>query len=129
MKSKVLSIVVNRPVKDVWEFTTNPLHTSEWVDFIKAEQSSAWPAHVGATYRNQNINGSESEYKVTAWEPYSRFELTEINDSFSVEYTYQIVSDDQCELRYLETTKDGQLSETFTQDQLVRLKTVMEKRN
>jgi uncharacterized protein YndB with AHSA1/START domain len=126
MKSKVLTVIIDRSIDEVWEFATNPTNTPKWLDFITKEEVSEWPPRLGSMYRNWQTDGSEGLYEVTAWDPPTLFELTNVKSAYKVEYAFKQISDGQCELRYTESTEAGELSDIFSQASLDHLKTVME---
>jgi hypothetical protein len=125
VKSKTLTVTINRPIDEVWEFTTNPINTPTWLEFIEEERTNEWPAKVGTMYWNRSNQGSENEFKVTAWEPNSHFQLSSMSSPLVVDYEYRETTNGGCELKYSEQD-EGPLSDVFSQAQLEHLKQVME---
>jgi uncharacterized protein YndB with AHSA1/START domain len=126
VKDKKLSIVINKPVSEVFEFTTNPANTSKWIDGIAAEETNETPPKLGTIYRNKVESGSWNEYKMTVFEKDKTFTLSRINGNYHVRYTFSPTSQNGCEFEYYEWVDDGELDDTFSQEVLKKLKNLME---
>lgn len=122
----ILKITINKPIEEVFEFTTNPGNTHKWVDFIETEETSEWPLKVGTIYRNKGSSGEWSEFELVELEPNKLFTLQKKDGSYSVRYTYTSLGDNETELEYAEWVRDGELEEPFTIDVLEGLKAIME---
>lgn len=129
MKDVKLTITINRPTQEVFDFTLNPENTPKWIDGIVKEQSNETPTKLGTIYKNQDKNGSWNEYEITAYEPGVMFVMSKKNDNYHVKYTFKTLGDNQCELEYYEWADEGDLDEPFTQDILQKLKVVIESEN
>ena len=53
MKEKKLTIVIDRPVEEIYHFITNPSYTHLWFDSIREEFSDHYPPQVGTKYTNR----------------------------------------------------------------------------
>ncbi len=53
MEANRIVVQINRPVGEVFEFTTNPKNTSVWIDSVEAEETNEWPVQSGTIYRNR----------------------------------------------------------------------------
>jgi uncharacterized protein YndB with AHSA1/START domain len=126
MKDKRLTIVINKPIGKVFEFTTNPDNTSKWIDGIVLEETNETPPKLGTIYRNKGKSGNWNEYEMTAFENDKMFELSRINGSYHVRYTFTPTDDSKCEFEYYEWVDEGELDDTFSQDVLEKLKSIME---
>lgn len=126
MKDKRLTIAINRPVSDVFEFTTNPENTPKWIDGIVLEETNETPPKLGTIYRNKGKSGSWNEYEMTTFEKNNVFELSRINGNYHVRYTFEPISDSKCEFEYYEWVDEGKLDDTFSQKVLEKLKCIME---
>ncbi len=126
MKDKKLSIVINKPVDEVFEFTTNPANTPKWIDGIAIEETNEMPPKLGTIYRNKGQSGNWNEYEMTAFEQNKMFELTRKNGDYHVRYTFTPIDDKSCEFEYYEWVDYGRLDDTFSQEVLEKLTRLME---
>lgn len=129
MKSKKLTIKINKPVTEVFSFVTNPVNTPKWIDFIIQEETYELPPKLGTIYRNQNKAGEWSEYKMTVFEKDAKFTLHSPDSGYNVRYTFFPVSDTLTELEYYEWMDKGELEEPFDKKYLEKLKEVIEAGN
>ncbi len=127
MRDKILSIVINKPVGEVFEFTTNPENTSKWIDGIAVEEINETPPKLGTIYRNKGQSGNWNEYEMTEFEKDKRFTLTRLNADYHVRYTFKPVDQNSCDFEYYEWVDEGELDDTFSQEVLEKLKRIMEK--
>jgi len=67
------SIVINKPVEQVWNFLTEFRNTPKWdIGVLETKQISEGPAGLGTTFQNIGPflgRNSVREYKVTEYEP------------------------------------------------------------
>jgi uncharacterized protein YndB with AHSA1/START domain len=128
MKDKKLSIVINKPVSDVFEFTTNPSNTSKWIDGIAIEETNETPPKLGTIYRNKGQSGNWNEYEMTVFEQDKTFTLSRLNGDYHVRYTYKPTSNGGCDFEYYEWVDKGELDDTFSQEVLEKLKNIVEQK-
>ena len=126
MKDKKLSIAINKPVSEVFEFTTNPENTPKWIDGILIEETNESPPMLGTIYKNKGQSGTWNEYEMTVFEKNKTFTLSRINGDYHVRYTFKPVDDNQCDFEYYEWVESGELDDTVSQDVLEKLKSVLE---
>lgn len=128
MKDKKLSIVIDKPVSEVFEFTTNPANTAKWIDGIVAEETNETPPKLGTIYRNKGEIGNWNEYEMTVFEKDKTFTLSRLNGDYHVRYTFKPVSDNRCDFEYYEWVDVGELDDTFSQEVLEKLKNILEQK-
>ena len=126
IRDKRLKIVIDKPVSVVFEFTTNPANTPKWIDGIEIEETNETPPKLGTIYRNKSKGGSWNEYEMTAFVKDKMFELSRINGNYHVRYTFTPTIKGTCEFEYYERVDVGELDDTFSQDVLEKLKTIIE---
>lgn len=127
MNKNKITVVINKPVKEVFEFTTNPKNTSLWIPQIKKELSSQYPPKINTIYRNRDNAGNWNYYKVIELEENNVFTLKSSDENYFVRYTYKKLSEAKTEMQYFEWVKKGQIENPFTQEILQGLKQAMEK--
>ncbi len=129
VKDNTLSIVIHKPINEVFEFTVNPRNTPKWIDGIEIEQTNEWPPRLGTIYKNRSKSGPWSEYKVSMYIQEKEFELIKTDSStYHVNYTYSISPDGGTKLVYHEWVTNGKIDEPFTQNTLNRLKLILEEK-
>ena len=126
MKENKISIEIDKPIQEVFEFTTNPKNTPLWIDSIVSEQSDQWPIKIDTKYKNVGREGTWTEYLVVQIIVNKLFELKQVNGSYHVRYTYEKISDKRTKLTYFEWVDNGELESPFSIDVLEKLKKVME---
>jgi hypothetical protein len=76
MHSKTYTVIINKPLDEVFAASLNPKNTPLWIEGIIEEQASDSPAQLGTTYRNRGETGDWSEYAITAFEKDTTFTLS-----------------------------------------------------
>lgn len=128
MKENRVSIVINRPIGEVFEFTTNPKNTHRWIPSLTEEVADEYPPKAGTLYKNRRENGEWNVYRVVKFIPNRSFVMSEGDGNFSVRYTYKEIGDNTTALTFLGWVKEGELTKTFSDTVLQGLKEIMEKR-
>ena len=127
MNKKKIVIVINKPIKEVFEFTINPQNTPLWISHIKEEITDNYPPKIGTVYKNRGDSLEWEVYTVLEFEKDSVFTLKAFNGNYHVRYTYKKLSNTKTEVEYFEWVENGELNNPFTQTTLQRLKDVIEK--
>jgi uncharacterized protein YndB with AHSA1/START domain len=129
MKENKITIIINRPIEEVFEFTTNPKNTPLWIPSIEEEIAEEYPPKINTQYKNRGKDSDWDFYKVSEFEEGKTFTLTDLDENYTVRYSYKKINDNQTEMEYFEWMREGELSEPFTKDILLKLKSVMEGNN
>lgn len=126
MQENKITIIIDKPIEEVFEFTTNPKNTHLWIPSIEEEIADEHPPKINTRYKNRGKGSGWDFYKVLEYQENKIFTLTDLDENYSVKYTYRKLNDNQTEMEYFEWMKDGELSTPFTKDILLKLKSVME---
>ncbi len=126
MKENEISIEINRPVAEVFEFTVNPKNAHLWIDDIVETKTDEFPVQLGTEYKDVNRAGDWTEYKVVQFKQNKMFELKQKNGLYHVLYRYEPISNNKTKLTYLEWVDDGNLENPFTLSVLKKLKKSIE---
>ena len=124
-RKNTLSVIIDRPVAQVFEFATNPKCTPLWVDGIVREERSEEPTRLGTKYWNVNKQGKWTSYSIVDFEDSKVVEF-EIEGRYHCRYTLEELPVGKTKLTYSEWSMEGDLEEPFQQDALNRFKEVME---
>ncbi|MFA9289328.1 MAG: SRPBCC family protein [Weeksellaceae bacterium] len=127
MNTNILKIIINKPVNEVFEYSTNPQNTPAWVYSIQQEETNESPVRQGTIYKNSNAQGEWSEYVVSEFKENELFTLSQVGGSYHVRYTYTPITDNQTQLEYFEWVDTGELEGAFTIAPLEKLKEIIER--
>jgi CRISPR/Cas system CSM-associated protein Csm3 (group 7 of RAMP superfamily) len=127
MDTNKLSITINKPVSEVFEFTLNPKNTPKWIETMMEEKTDTENIKVGTKYSNTNDGITWTEYLCSLLQKDTLFELQEVGGSYRVKYTYVPISTNETELAYIEWTDDkSELSKPLEMKALEKLKSAIE---
>jgi len=126
MKKNILSIQINRSVKDVFDFTITPPNSTKWIPGIVDEKANEWPVKIGTIYMLSNSDGSISEVIVVAIKTNKNIEWISNDKSYHCRYEYTAVDNQSCKLDYIEWVDYGNIVNPFSQDVLNSLKSKLE---
>ena len=126
MKENKISIIIHRPISEVFQFTINPDKTPLWIETILREEINEQSVKIGTGYKNSNSKGEWTEYQVVDFKIDSMFELKQKNGSYSVRYTYEPISEEQTKLTYREWVEEGELDSPLQLHVLQKLKHILE---
>ena len=126
MRENKLSVLINKPVGEVFAFTVNPKNTPLWVDSIIEEKTSWWPIAIGSVYENRSKGGKWSAYTVVGFKENRLLELVSGDKNYHVKYTYKAIGNQASELEYYEWVDEGELDRPFTLRVLEKLKSLLE---
>jgi hypothetical protein len=129
MKDNKLTVIINKPIHEVFEFTTDPHKTPEWITSVEEEQTNEWPPKLGTIYKNRGQSGPWSVYKVSKYEDCKEFELVKQDEStYHVNYSYSSLPSGATQLIYHEWVTTGELEDPFPQVTLDKLKKIVEEK-
>jgi uncharacterized protein YndB with AHSA1/START domain len=126
MKENKITITINKPIDEVFKFTTNPKNTHLWIPSIKEEVSEEYPPKINTKYKNRSKNYEWDFYTVLELGENKVFTLIDSTENYLVRYSYKKISENKTELEYFEWVKEGSLENPFTKEILEGLKEVME---
>ena len=126
MKENEISIEINRPVAEVFEFTINPRNIHLWIEDIVESKTNESPVQLGTEYRDIDKDGDWTEYKVVQFKQNKMFELKQKSGLYHLLYKYEAISDSKTKLTFLEWVDDGDLENPFTLLVLKKLKKSIE---
>ena len=126
MRENKITVIIDKSIDEVFEFTTNPQNTHLWIPSISEEVADEYPPKINTKYRNRGDNNNWDEYKVVDYQKNKVFILSDLDDNYFVKYTYRQLDNNKTEMEYFEWMTEGKLSNPFTEDILENLKKVME---
>jgi uncharacterized protein YndB with AHSA1/START domain len=126
MKENKISIEINRPVSEVFEFVLNPKNTPLWIDNIVHEETNEFPARRGTKYKNKNRKGEWAEYDIVQFNLNKTFTMKQKNSFYSVRYILEAISKTKTKLTYFEWADEGELDGPFSIEVLEKLKKLVE---
>ena len=126
-KENKISVIINKPVSSVFEFTTNPKNTPLWIEDIISEETNEFPIRLGTEYKNVNKKSKWTVYTVVNLEKNVLFQLKQKDNNYSVCYEYESLPGNRTKLVYTEWVDNGELAEPFSIVTLEKLKEIIEK--
>ena len=127
MRENKITVIIDKPIDEVFEFTTNPQNTDLWVPFISKETSSEYPPQIGTIYKSCRENNSWSEMKVVEFENNKKFVISDFDENLFVKYFYRYLDKNKTELEYSDWMTDKDFDSPITKDVLKNLKKIMER--
>ena len=125
MKDNRMTIVIDKPIQEVFDFSLNPENTPKWIPDIAVEETSEWPVKVGTIYRNKRARGAWNTYELVEIVPGSTFTLKSKDTDFSVRYTFKELPDHKTEFEYYEWVESGTI-DPFTFEHLEKFRDLVE---
>lgn len=124
MKTITQSIVISRPVEEVFAFTIDPANTPKWVDSVIEECTKEWPVKLGTVYRSKSRSGEWSELTLTVFEPNKAF-VMRMTDGSEVRYAFTKIDAASTQLDYV-WASNGHPDAGFLDKILTKLKAILE---
>src|SRR3989344_9630356 len=102
MDENKITILIKKPIDEVFEFTTNPKNTPLWIFHIKKEVSDNFPPNIGTIYKNKGDSDKWNSYIVIELDKDKIFTLKASDNNYHVRYTYKKISNTLTEMEYFE---------------------------
>ena len=125
MRENKITVVIDKPIDKVFEFTTNPQNTHLWIPSISVEVADEYPPKINTRYKNRGQSDNWDEYKVVDIKKNEVFILSDLDENYFVKYTYRKLDDNKTEMEYFEWMTNGELSKPFTESILGNLKKII----
>ena len=88
MNENKLTIYIDKPIEDVFEYSLESDNVPKWITSIEKEIPSERPVKIGTRLRNIGVNSdSWNEYEIVEFLPPKTFTLKKLNDDYFVKYT------------------------------------------
>jgi len=98
MKTNEIRIEIERPIKDVFEYTLEPQNKSIWCSIITEESVDTEQIGITSIYRN-NLGS----FKVSDYERNIFLELMSLDEKIQGSYSFRKRDDNTTELKYKKT--------------------------
>lgn len=121
MNSLRLSVVINKPRQEIFDYVLDPKNTSKWISFIDEEATNEWPPKLGTIYKN-----GWGELELTEYRDGESFVMSSLTKPYHVRYALKELGRNQTEFEYYEWCDKGELDEPFGREHLEKLKTILE---
>lgn len=127
MKENKPTIFINKPVKEVFEYSLESNNVPKWINSIKEEIPEERPVKLGTKLRNIGVDSQEwNKYEVIDFQPPRTFTLKRLNGDYFVKYTCT-EKDNGTEFEYFEWAEYGELDGLMEMSALELLKELIEK--
>jgi uncharacterized protein YndB with AHSA1/START domain len=123
MSINKLTVVINKPIEEVFAFCITPPKAKLWVPGNINETTNEWPAKVGTVYTEYKSDNTSFNIIVTDYKQNEYIEWKTEDGNYHVRYTFTFIDNNSTMLEYVET---GDVSEPFSQEVLEKLKQVIE---
>jgi len=126
MKDNKLSVTINRPPAEVFDFTITPPNSTLWIPSIVAEETTELPIRIGTVYTLTEDSGDQFNVTVSGLEQDKLVEWVSSDNSYHCRYTYTPLDDNATQLDYYEWVDVGELENPLQPDALQILKQTIE---
>lgn len=123
MDTNKLTVIISKPIAEVFAFSITPPKAKLWVPGIINETTSEWPAKVGTVYTEYKSNNTSFNIIVADYKENDYIEWMTEDGNYHVRYIFTPIDQNATQLDYVET---GDVTEPFTQEVLEKLKQVIE---
>ncbi len=126
MRENHLSILISRPIADVFSFTVTPPNSTLWIPDIVDEKIDTPSVIEGTVYDLTDKKGLVSKVVVSRIKKNEYVEWVSSDRSYHCRYTYTLINEQTTKLEYYEWDDNKDLAEPFTIKVLEQLKKVLE---
>jgi hypothetical protein len=126
MKSNRLKIIINKPKRDIFLFTTTPPNSVLWIPLVISEETDEWPVREGTVYKLKDKNNVTTEVSVKAVKRNNLIEWISKDKNYHCRYSFKSLDKNTTEMDYYEWVDKGDLDNPFTAGILDSLKFVIE---
>lgn len=125
MKENKLTIFINKPIKDVFEYSLESNNVPKWIDSVKEEIPLERPVKLGTKLKNIGVGSNIwNEYEMIDFQPPITFTLKRLNGDYFVRYTC-IEKNGGTEFEYFEWAQN-ELDGLMEMEALEKLKKLLE---
>jgi hypothetical protein len=126
MQDNKLTIQINRPIHEVFNFTITPPNSTLWIPNVVEEKTNNWPIHNGTIFFLKDHNGDISEVCIKNIIINKMVEWISKDKNYHCRYKFKSIDKNSTELEYYEWVDNGILKEPFIKEILQKLKLVLE---
>ncbi len=95
MNKIVVSTLIHKPVKQVFDFISTPENDGRWqAGGLETKQTSQGPMGLGSTFQSASQDGgppTENNFEVTAFKPERKFAFKSVSTQMSTSYVFDAV--------------------------------------
>jgi len=123
MKTNTLTITINKPLSEVFQFCITPPKAKLWIQDISNETTNEYPIKIGTIYTEFKTNNTFFKLIVADFKKNNYIVWKTENGNYQVKYLFVTVDENATKLTYIES---GEIDIPFTQATLKKLKKVIE---
>ncbi len=128
MKENKLSIFIEKPIEEVFEYSLESDNVPKWITSIEKEIPSERPVKLGTKLRNIGVGSIDwNEYEVIEFQPPKTFTLKKLNGDYFVKYTCT-PNGSGTDFEYLEWAEHQNLDDLMEMEALITLKKLIEEK-
>jgi uncharacterized protein YndB with AHSA1/START domain len=126
MNKNIMTIIIDRPIDQVFAYSIDPANTPRWFGNILEETASEYPPKIGTVYKSRRVATPDvwGQVVVANIHPNQMFQLK--GTGFNVRYTYRRIDESSTELTYTEWADEDELRYFTPIDNLKKLKAAIE---
>jgi hypothetical protein len=123
MKTNELRIIINKPQREVFEYTLEPNNMSFWVDIIDEQGVDTEQIGLGTVYKNNLGNFTVIDYERDKF-----LEFEDKSQYYKASFSFRKVNEEETEIIFFESKYNGEnLERAFKKEYFENLKELLEK--